>query len=56
MPPGGSLLPHEQLRAGANPAIVRRMSSPRDGLFQPLPRLIAIAGLGGLLLLRPARR
>jgi hypothetical protein len=40
------------LRGAANPVIVSGMSSTRF----PLSRLASIALLGGLLLLRPARR
>ena len=32
------------------------MSSQRDSLSHPVLRFLEIAGLGGLLLLRPARR
>ena len=47
------------LRGAGNPAIVLAMSSTRDSfrdLSGSLPRLATTAGLGGLLLLRPARR
>jgi len=45
--------PARQLRPQANPAIVVRMSRPRDRVISL--RLLAPAGLGELLL-RPARR
>jgi hypothetical protein len=48
--------PRRQLRAGADPAIVPPMSSQRERNLVLLSRLIPIAGRGGLLLLRPARR
>jgi hypothetical protein len=44
------------LRTAENPAIVADMSSMRVRSSVALSRLVSTAGLGGLLLLRPARR